>query len=113
VFRRLVTTSAVVIGAALVATGCSPVKVGAAAIVGSQRITIAKLDTDATNLSQTAKQYSAIVPLSQVQVTQQTLTWLIRFQINEQLAKQQGITISTTQAQAAWGEVFKAGNGIG
>ena len=100
-FRRLVTTSAVVIGAALVATGCSPVKVGSAAIVGSQRITIAKLDTDATNLSQTAKQYQAIAPLSQVQVTQQTLTWLIRFQVNDELARQAGITVSTAQAQKA------------
>ena len=106
-FRRLVTTSAVVIGAALVATGCSPVKVGAAAIVGSQRITIAKLDTDATNLSQTAKQYSAIVPLSQVQVTQQTLTWLIRFMINDELARQNGITVSTAQAQSALDAIYK------
>src|SRR5207248_11266263 len=46
VFRRLVTTCAVVLGAALVATGCSPVKFGAAAVVGDQRITIATLDTE-------------------------------------------------------------------
>jgi hypothetical protein len=107
VFRRLVTTSAVVIGAALVATGCSPVKVGAAAIVGSQRITIAKLDTDATNLDQTAKQYPAVVQLSQVQVTQQTLTWLIRFMINDELARQNGITVSTAQAQSALDAIYK------
>jgi len=107
VLRRLVKLSAVALGVGLVVTACSPVKVGAAAIVGSQRITIAKLDTDATNLSQTAKQYQAIVPLSQVQVTQQTLTWLIRFMINDELARQNGITVSTAQAQSALDAIYK------
>ena len=105
-FRRLVTTSAVVIGAALVATGCSPVQVGSAAIVGNQRITIATLDTEVTNLSQAAKLYPGIVQLSQVQLTQQTLTWLIRFKINEELARQAGITISTAQAQNALNTIY-------
>jgi hypothetical protein len=107
VFRRLVATFAVVIGAGLVVTGCSPVKMGAAAVVGDQRITVATLDTEVTNLSRYAKLYPGTVQLTPVQQTQQTLTWLIRFQINEQLAKQQGITISTAQAQAAWGDIFK------
>ena len=106
VFRRLVTTSAVVIGAALVATGCSPVKLGAAAIVGNERITIATLDTEATNLSRTAKLYPATVQLSQVQETQQTLTWLIRFMINDELARQTGITVSTAQAQSALDAIY-------
>jgi len=34
-----------------------PVKMGAAAVVGNQRITMATLDTEVTNLSQAAKQY--------------------------------------------------------
>jgi hypothetical protein len=106
VFRRLVTTSAVVIGAALVATGCSPVKVGSAAIVGNQRITIATLDTEVTNLSQTVKLYPTTVPLSQVEQTQQTLTWLIRFQINDELARQAGITVSSAQAQQALDDIY-------
>ena len=100
-FRRLVTTSAVVIGAALVVTACSPVKVGSAAIVGNERITIATLDTEVTNLSRTAKLYPGTVQLSQVQQTQQTLTWLIRFKVNDELARQAGITVSTAQAQKA------------
>jgi len=107
VLRRLVKLSAVALGVGLVVTACSPVKVGAAAIVGSQRITIAKLDTDATSLSQTAKHYPTIVQLSQVQVTQQTLTWLIRFMINDQIARQNGITVSTAQAQSALDSIYK------
>src|SRR2546423_9720651 len=99
VFRRLVTTSAVVVGAALVVTACSPVKLGAAAIVGNDRITIATLDTEVTNLSQTVKLYPGTVQLSQEQLTQQTLTWLIRFEINDELARQAGITVTTAQGQ--------------
>jgi len=98
--------SAVVLGVGLFAAGCSPVKMGAAAIVGNQRITIATLDTEVTDLSTAAKQYPTTVKLSSQEETQQTLGWLIRFQINEQLARQEGITISSGQAQAALTEIY-------
>ena len=104
--RRLVELSAVALGAGLVLTACSPVKVGSAAIVGNQRITIATLDSEVTNLSQTVKLYPATVQLSQVQQTQQTLTWLIRFQINDELARQAGITVSSAQAQQALDDIY-------
>jgi len=55
VLRRLIKVSAVALGAGLVVTACSPVKLGSAAIVGNDRITIATLDTEVTNLSQTVK----------------------------------------------------------
>ncbi len=106
VFRRLIAASAAVLGVGLVATGCSPVKMGAAAIVGNQRITIAALDTEVTNLSQTAKLYPSTVQLSATQETQETLSWLVRFQINEALARADGITVSTAQAQAALAEIY-------
>src|ERR1035438_5419218 len=48
VLARLVKVSAAVLGAGLLVTGCSPVKMGAAAVVGSQRITLATLDTECT-----------------------------------------------------------------
>jgi len=100
--------SAAVLGVGLVVTGCSAVKVGAAAIVGNQRITIATLDTEVTNLSQTAKLYPGTVTLSPTQEIQQTLSWLVRFQINEQLARTEGITISTGQAQTALAQIYAA-----
>ena len=104
--RRLVKLSAVALGAGLVVTACSPAKAGSAAIVGDQRITIATLDTEVTNLSQTAKLYPATVQLTQVQLTQQTLTWLIRFKIDDELARQAGITVSTAQAQDALNAIY-------
>jgi SurA N-terminal domain len=110
VLRRLVRVSAVMLGAGLVVAGCSvgPVEMGSAAIVGNQRITIATLDTEVTNLSQAVRQYPGVVQLSQAQQTQQTLTWLVRFQINEELARQAGITVTTAQADAALAQIYAA-----
>ena len=108
VLRRLVAVSAAVLGVGLVVTACSPVKMGAAAIVGNHRITIATLDTEVTNLSRTAKLYPDTVQLSAAAQTQDTLSWLVRFQINEQLARSQGITISTAQAQTALAQIYAA-----
>jgi len=106
VLRRLVKVSAVALGAGLVVTGCAPVKMGAAAIAGNQRITIATLDTEVSNLSQAVKLYPGIISLSAAQQTQDTLSWLIRFQINEELARQAGLTVTTAQAQTALAQAY-------
>jgi hypothetical protein len=100
--------SAAVIGTALVVTGCAPVQMGAAAIVGNQRITIANLDTEVTNLSQAASQYPGVVQLTATQETQEALSWLVRFEINEELAQQYGITISPAQGANGLKELFAA-----
>ena len=97
--------SGAVLGVGLVATGCSPVKFGAAATVGSHRITLAALNDEVTNLSRNVQLYHNPSSLTAAQQTQDTLTWLIRFQINEQLARAQGITISTAQAQTALAQI--------
>ena len=106
--RRLVRASAVVLGVGLLVTACSPVKFGAAAITGNQRITIATLTTEVTNLSQAVKQYPATIQLSPAQETQETLSWLVRFQINDELARQAGITVTTAQSEAALAEIYAA-----
>jgi hypothetical protein len=58
-----------------------------------------------TNLSRNVQLYHNPSSLTAAQQTQDTLTWLIRFQINEQLARTQGITISTAQAQTALAQI--------
>ena len=100
--RRLVKASAIVIGVGLV-TGCAvtPLQFGSAAIVGSQRISITTLGIESANLNQAAKRYPGVVMLTPTEVTQTTLTWLIRYQINEEVARQAGITVTPAQAQAA------------
>ena len=91
----------------------SPVKMGSAAIVGNQRITVATLNTEVTNLSQSAKQYPGMVSLTATEETQATLTWLIRYQINEEVARQAGITVSTAQAEAGAGPGLRDGEDRG
>ena len=108
VLRRLVKASAVVLGAGLLVTGCSPVKFGAAAITGNHRITIATLATEVTNLNQAVKQYPGTIQMSSAQETQETLTWLVRFQINEEMARQAGITVTPAQAQKALDQIYQA-----
>jgi hypothetical protein len=108
VLGRLIKASAIVIGVGLAVTSCSvpPVKMGAAAVLGGQRITIATLNTQVTNLSEAAKKYPGIVTLTATQQTQQTLTWLVRYQINDELARQHGITVTTEQVEAALAEIY-------
>ena len=106
--RRLIKVSVAALGAGLVVAGCSPVKMGSAAITGDQRITQATLDTEVTSLSEAAKLYPGTVQLSPEQEVQQTLTWLVRFQINDELARQAGITVSTAQAQQALAQIYAA-----
>ena len=106
--RRLVKASAIVIGAGLLVSGCSvsPVKMGSAAVMTSQRITISTLNSQVANLSQAARQYPSLVQLTAMQEVQQTLTWLVRYQINDELARQNGITITTGQQEAALAEIY-------
>jgi hypothetical protein len=44
--------------------------------------------------------------MTAAQETQQTLTWLVRYQINEELARQAGITISPALAQSALAQIY-------
>jgi hypothetical protein len=107
VFRRLMGVAAVTVTAGLAVAGCAPVKMGAAAIVGNQRITVANLTTEAGLLTTAAKKYPGVVTLTSTEVTQETLSWLIRFKINDQIASEDGISISATQSQAAFNMIIK------
>ena len=107
--RRLLKASALMAGVGLVATGCAvtPLKMGAAAVVGSQRISIAHLDSEVADLSQAVKQYPGVANLNASQQTQAALSWLIRYQVYEELARQHGITVSAAQAQQALNNAIK------
>jgi len=105
---RAVRASVVVAGAGLLVTGCAvtPLKMGAAAVVGNQRISIATLDSEVTKLSEAARQYPGVVNLSSTEETQETLSWLVKFQVADELARQQGFSVSTAQSQAALASAY-------
>ena len=93
-FRRVLGVVAVAAAAGLAVAGCAPIKMGAAAIIGDNSVSIAQLDTQAGLLTTAAKKYPPQGGLTQQQITQATLTWLIRFQITDKLASQYNINPS-------------------
>lgn len=96
---RLAAFGVVCSGACVVLAACGPVKMGAAAIVGSERITVSSLDTQVTNLQAAAKPYGSQVQLTASQMPAAVLGWLIKFAIGDELAAAHGISVTPAQVQ--------------
>jgi len=107
VLRTSIKVAVAVAGVGVVLAGCAPVKVGSAAIVGNQRITIATLDSETTVLAAAAKQYPGQVSLTQSAMTKDTLTWLVRFQVRDAVARREGIAVTPAQRQAALATILQ------
>jgi hypothetical protein len=87
-------------GACVLLAACSPVKMGAAAIVGSNRITTSSLDSQASNLSTDLAPYrSQLTGVTQAELVNAVLGWLVSFQVQDKVAASEGITTSPAQAQ--------------
>jgi SurA-like protein len=102
VFRTLVSVTAAALAAVAMA-GCGPVRLGAAAIVGRQRISTATLTKQVDNLETAYRASKGAIQLQfpQSQVPQQVLGWLVRFQVGEQLGAQHHVTVSRGEIQRA------------
>jgi hypothetical protein len=98
--RRLAVLGAAGVGACAVLAACSPVKAGAAAIVGDQRITVSSLDTQVQNLQTAAKPYGSQIQLTAAEMPNAVLSWLIRFDIQDQATATAGITVTQAQIDA-------------
>jgi SurA N-terminal domain len=98
--RRLAVLGAAGVGACAVLAACSPVKAGAAAIVGDQRITVSSLDTQVQNLQTAAKPYGSQIQLTTADMPNAVLSWLIRFAIQDQATATAGITVTQAQIDA-------------
>ena len=97
---RLAAFGALSVGACAVLAACSPVKMGSAAIVGDQRITVSSLDTQVSNLQTAAKPYGSQVQLTSSQMPAAVLGWLIRFSIQDEVTASAGISLTQQQVQA-------------
>jgi hypothetical protein len=92
---------AVGLGTCAVLAACSPVQVGAAAIVGNQRITVSSLDSQVSNLKTAAAPYeSSTFPLTTAAMPSEVLSWQIRFAVMDQVAAADGISVTEAQSQA-------------
>jgi peptidyl-prolyl cis-trans isomerase SurA len=98
--RRAAFLGAAGLGACALLAACSPVQAGAAAIVGDQRITVSSLDTQVSNLQEAAKPYGSL-PITTAEMPQAVLSWLIRFQVMDEVAAANGINVTDSQSQAA------------
>jgi hypothetical protein len=101
--RTSITVTAGILAALAGLTACGPVRMGQAAITGSQGISAATLTNEVNNLEAAYQASNGSVqlqfPLSQA--PQQVLGWLVRFRIREQMAARSGITVTPAEAQAA------------
>ena len=98
--RRAAALGSAGLGACAVLAASSPVQMGAAAVVGDQRITVSALDTQVSNLQTAAKPYSGL-PLTTAQMPRAVLSWLIKFAVMDEVAAKNGITVSKSQSEAA------------
>jgi hypothetical protein len=95
--------AAVLLAAGITVAACGTVKMGAAAITSSQRISTSTLSAQVANLNSAYQAHKSQIQLQYPvsEMPQQVLSWLIRFQVRDTMAVQQGITVTPTQAEQA------------
>jgi hypothetical protein len=92
-----------VAGVAITVTACAPLQLGAAAIYGSHRITIAKLTAEVANLNvayQTDK-LKVHIGYGPAGMPREALSWMLRFAARERLAVREGIVVTPGESQRA------------
>jgi hypothetical protein len=110
VFRTPVLAVAGALAAVTALTACGPVKMGAAATIGDERITTARLDStvaqwrkefdknsQAALVQQSAQQQGQKVPFDQDSPHRSALFQLVSFRVWDEVAKEQGATVTQGQ----------------
>jgi hypothetical protein len=87
----------------LAVAACGTVHMGAAAIVGNQRVSSSSLNDEVSNLNAGYQQYRGKIQLqySVSQMPQQVLGWIVRFDVRNQMAQREGITVTSTEVAQA------------
>ena len=101
--RTRMKLAAVMLAAGITAAACGSVKLGAAAITTSQRISTTTLSAQVANLNAAYQAHKSQIQLQfpAAEMPQQVLSWLVRFQVGDELATQHGITVTATEGQEA------------
>jgi hypothetical protein len=99
--------AAAALAAGAVLTACGPVKMGAAAVMSSQRISASTLAGQVADLNQGYLRYKGKIALQYPvsQMPQQVLGWLVRFRVRDELAAAEGISVSPAQVQRAMAQI--------
>jgi hypothetical protein len=103
VLRTSITLTAAALAGVLMLSACGSVKLGAAAVSDNQRISTATVTAEVNNLNQAYQADKAKIQLqfAKSEMPQEVLSWLLRFQVREQMANRYGITVTQTQVQDA------------
>lgn len=88
-----------VAGACALLAACSSVQMGAAAIVGNQRITQTSLDSEVSNLQQAVSQYGLTSQVTAADLPKDVLTWLVRFHVTDRAAQDAGVAVNQEEIQ--------------
>jgi SurA N-terminal domain len=101
--RSWMKLAAGVLAGGVAVAACGTVHMGAAAIVGNQRISSSNLSAEVANLNAGYQRYHHQIQLQYPvsEMPQQVLAWIIRFRVRDQLATREGITVTATQVQQA------------
>jgi hypothetical protein len=101
--RNSVFVIAAAAAAACALSACGPVRMGAAAITGGERLTVTTLSDQVTNLVNAYQAGRGTVQLQfpQSRAPQQVLSWLLRFQIRDELAARNHLVVTTGESQRA------------
>lgn len=101
--RTSITLTAAALAGVLMLSACGSVKLGAAAVSNNQRISAATVTAEVNNLNQAYLADKAKIQLqfAKSEMPQEVLSWLLRFQVREQMAQRYGVTVSQTQVQDA------------
>lgn len=101
--RTSITLTAAALAGVLMLSACGSVKLGAAAVSSNQRISAATVTAEVNDLNQAYQADKAKIQLqfAKSEMPQEVLSWLLRFQVREQMANRYGITVTQTQVQDA------------
>jgi hypothetical protein len=101
--RRYLKLAAVVLASGIAVAACGTVKMGAAAIVGNQRVSAASLNAQVDNLNTAYRKYKSKVQpsYSQSEMPQRVLGWIVQFRVGDQVAARNNIHVTQRQADKA------------
>jgi SurA N-terminal domain len=101
--RTSMQLAAAIVAGGLAVAGCgSSLQLGAAATTGTGRITSAALTNQVANLTAAyqADKAKGVTPQDTTEIPQRVLTWLIKFQVWNRVARQHGIHVTQADIQA-------------
>lgn len=99
--RTYLKLAAAVLASGAAVAACGTVKMGAAAIVGPQRISAAQLSTEVASYNTLPDKYRGQQQFPASQVPQQVLGWMVSFQVADRMAQRYGITVTSAQQEKA------------